>query len=92
MFVSVFLGLIVSTIIALSISIMLLPLLIVAIFFEWGFSRWERARFNKHRYFTILILCIAVRLLLSTTCFDTPQRLGTQFRQVVDTISDYRTY
>lgn len=70
----------------LGIVILLLPAIIAAIFFEWGFSRWKRVRFNKHRYLTIVILCIAVRLLLPTTYTE---KLGTRFREVVDVVSGY---
>lgn len=73
-------------IIMLIIAIILLPCIIAAAFFEWGFSRWKRVPFNKHRYQTILILCIAFRLLLPNGYYG---KLGTQFREVVDSVSGY---
>lgn len=82
--VSIFLGFIVS--IVMGISIWLLPSMLAALFFEWGVSRWNGARFNKDRYITILILCVAFRLLLPCPY---SQRLGTQCREVIDVISGY---
>lgn len=69
--------------------ILLLPSIIAAIFFEWGFSRWKKVRFNKDRYLTILILCIAFRLLLPSRYSE---NLGTKFREVVDIVSGYCSY
>lgn len=69
--------------------ILLLPSLLAALFFEWGISRWKSVRFNKNRYVTILILCVAFRLLLPCTY---PEKLGTQCREIVDVISGYHSY
>lgn len=85
--VSVFLGLLFS--IVFGISALFLSSALAALFFEWGFSRWKGWGFNKDRYITILILCVAFRLLLSTTY---PERIGTQVREVVDIVSGYPRY
>lgn len=85
--VSIFLGLIVSTV--MGVSIWLLPSMLAALFFEWGASRWNRVPFNNDRYITILILCVAFRLLLPCSYSE---RLGTQCRQVVDIISGHYSY
>ncbi len=82
--ISVFLGVIAS--IVIGISILLLPSMLAALFFEWGVSRWKRVPFNKDRYVTILVLCVAFRLLLPC---GYSERLGTQCREVVDVFSDY---
>lgn len=80
---SVFLGSIIS--ILVGVLICLLPSMLAAVFFEWGISRWKGVQFNKHRYITILILCVAFRLLIPC---GSP-KLGTQFREVVDVICGY---
>lgn len=71
----------------IAITLLLLPCIIAAAFFEWGVSRWKRVEFNTYRYKTILILCIAFRLLLPTLYYG---KLGTEYRRVYDLFSGYR--
>lgn len=46
------------------ISALLVPVIGSALLFEWGVSRWEQRKFSRNRFFTLLILALAVRLLL----------------------------
>lgn len=71
----------------IAITLLLLPCIISAAFFEWGVSRWKRVEFNKYRYKTILILCIAFRLLLPTMYYG---KLGTEYKKIFDLFSGYR--
>jgi len=45
------------------VSALIFPVIGAALLFEWGFSRWEQKKFSRKRYFTILILALAVRVL-----------------------------
>lgn len=68
------------------IVMLLLPCIIAAAFLEWGVSRWKRVGFSKHRYRTILILCIGFRFLLPP---GYSEKFGTESRRIVDVISGY---